>query len=456
MKVAALYIYGFLALSIASAAHADEMSTLQRLSDIVETQCRRFYGIDTQSAIEDLQQKKMSEVDKLACAYPFAFHKMQNRLQILEQLDPQSAWGKDAYVTLAARIYRFNLSSDAPRPGGPSTEIPAVQPDLLILHRILRQTTPYALAFAYPRLTGRDANLPADARVAAAGASELTPWSATLRIARGNDCYGPKKDECLNNRMAAMQKLLQAIQLFAKNQNFYGYVTEYANTPEATELQSVPYIRIANEIRKSISGDPVDYIMGVRVHADSWSVRPDLRDVLDYLAASDKDLKSPANTTIILKTRDCKIVYASLFALANEEKDNSVRQALSSMNPMEAVVAADPKLYDDGAKTQAMLNKQDCNQLQALSSELNMHGVLSRFQAYQTHLILLNSYDYGLSNGGLKEGSRRYALISDVQQTIQEVQEKAKAAGLKLKASSSPVPQQLVDYISQILKKDNM
>lgn len=454
MRLGYLYI-GILLSIVSSSAWADEMSTLGRLSDIVESQCRRFYDIDTRKTIADLQQKRMSEVDKLACAYPFAFHKVQARLKILEQLDPSSQWDREAYVTLAARIYKFNYLVDTPRDGGAKTEISAVHPDLLILHRILRQTTPYALAFAYPRLGKHDADLIGAARAAVAGASELTPWSSSLRLAKGTDCYGPEKDKCMSDRMQALQNLLQAAQLLAKNEVFYKYVTEYSKTAEATELQSVPLIQIVSGLRKSISGDPVEYILGVRTSADWLRIRPDLRDTLDYLAASDSDLESSVGRIINLETLNCKVVYASLFALANEDRSSSVRQALSALNPMEAVVAADPKLRDDGLKMQSLFDKQDCTQLRPLNAELKMHGLLSRFQAYQTHIILLSSHDDALSHEALRANSRRYALISDVQSVIREVQAKAQESGLELKSSSSPIPQQLVDYISKILKEDN-
>src|ERR1044072_3098586 len=90
------------AIFVSTFAFADEMATLGRLSQIVESQCRRFYGIDTKNTIADLQQKKMSAADKLACAYPFAFRKAQDRLNTLEQLDPRSKWERESNVTLAA------------------------------------------------------------------------------------------------------------------------------------------------------------------------------------------------------------------------------------------------------------------------------------------------------------------------------------------------------------------
>lgn len=444
-----------LASLISITAGADEMATLGRLSGLVESQCRRFYGIDTNSSIADLEQKDMSEVDKLACAYPFAFEKVQARLKTLERLDPPSAWGKQAYLTLAARIYNFDYLTDTPH-DGVSVEIMGVHPDLLILHRILRQVAPYALAFVYPKLTSSNADLPMAARIAAAGAEELTPWSATLRQANGTDCYGPAQAACLKNKTVALQNLVQAIQILSKNENLNGYVTQYSLTREATELQSAPLIRIALDIHKSISGVPVDYILGQRTAADWWTVRPDLRDTLDYLAASDQDVQTPANRMISLNPLDCHIVYGSLFALASEDPSNTVRQALMSFNPLEAAVRSNAGLKADPLQLQALLDRLDCAQLSRLSIELNLHGLLSRFQAYQTHIILLSSHDDALSNATLKAASRRFALMMDIESVIHEVQNKVRSSGVVIKPTSSPVPQQLVDYIQTLIKDDQI
>ncbi len=191
---------------------------------------------------------------------------------------------------------------------------------------------------------------------------------------------------------------MQAIQILTKNDNLYNYVTQYSQTREATELRSAPLIRITSDIQKSILGQPVDYILGERTSIDWWSVRADLRDTLDYLAASDQDVHSPANRIINLHTLDCHVVFESLFALALEDKANTVRTALLPFNFLEGVVAHDPTLQTDPLKLQTLLDQQNCSSLQALSEELNLHGLLSRFQAYQTHIILLSSHDDGLSD----------------------------------------------------------
>lgn len=434
-------------------ASADDMSTLKRLSDVVAVQCGRHYGVHMNEPIEHLQNKQMSEVDKLACAFPYAFNKIQERLVQIEKLDPASEWGKKAYVTLAARIYNFDYILNTPNEEI-KFEIMGLHPDLLVHHRILKQLTPYALALAYPHLTKSNNDLLLTARRAAASASELTPWSALLRQANGTDCYGPQKQNCILNKAKALQQLLQAIKILEKNESMYNYVAGYSKTREVSALRSAPYIRIALDIQKSLTSGGVDYILGQKVANNWWSVRPDLRDTLNYLAASDIDVEASANRLVKTLDLDCKMVFRNLFGLAAEKKMSDIRQALIPFNKFEKILKADPTLLTDAMKLKDLINQQDCGGLEALAKQLNLRGLLSRFQAYQIHKILISKYDERLSMEELRANSKRFALLTDIEKVIEEVQDKAKASGIIIQPVTSQVPQELVDYTMNIIKGD--
>lgn len=432
---------------------ADDMATLKRLSDVVTEQCLRHYSIDTNDSIAHLQNKRMSEVDKLACAFPYAFNKVNKRLAKLEELDPASAWGPKTYVTLASRIYNFDYLVNVPR-GEIKSDIMGLHSDLLTLHRILKQLTPYALSLSYPHLSKSNRDLTLAARIAAASASELTPWSALLRQANGTDCYGPDKEKCNKNKAAAFQQLLQAIQLLSKKEGTFNYIVEYSKTSEASEITSAPLIRIALDIQKSLSGGKAEYILGPKISNKWWTIRPDLRDTLNYLAASDKDIEVKINRLVFIEDFNCSVVFFNLYALANEHESNEVRKALKPFNIFEEAIKADPSLKADALKRQNLIRAQDCAQLEDLEKELNLHGFLSRFQAYQIRKILLSSHDDGLSAESLKVHSKRYALLTDIEQVIKEVQGKAKVSGIIIEPITSQVPQQLVDYVLSTIKGD--
>ena len=452
VNLRSLILFGFaVAFFQSTPLRADEMTVLKQLSDVVSAQCLKHYGINTKAPVKGLQDAKISEVDKLACAFPYAVQKVEIRLSELEKLDPQSDWGQKAYITLASRVYNFDYLINSPH-DEIKTEILALHPDLLVLHRILRQITPYALAFAYPKLSSSNKNFVMTARSAAASTSELTPWSALLRQAKGMDCYGPEREQCLQNKTFALQQLLQAVKLLEKNDNLYNYVAHYSETREATELQSAPLIKIALNLQKSLSGSPIDFILGLRTSIGWGSVRPDLRDTLNYLAAADEDNQTPTNRIINLETLDCHTVFASFIALAAEEDANSVRKAVAPFNLFESLLKSNSSILNDPLKLQPLIEQQSCEQLPALSSELNLHGVLSRFQAYQTHIILLSSHDEGLSSEAIKNRSRRFALISDVEQVIREV--KAREMAVATPSNPSSTAQQLFDYVSNLVKED--
>lgn len=437
-------------------AWGTDFYVLKQLSAKTRNVCLHAYGLDmnAEDFLGKLKKKQISEVDKLACLYPIVLERVYDRLEALEDLDPLSPWAAHAYITLAARIYNFNYLADTPNETKRS-EIMSVHPDLMIHHRILRQITPYALALVYPTLRITEQNLALEARRSAARAAELTPWSATMREASGTDCYGPQDQLCVELKARALNILRLAVSELEKNENLYGYTAHYSETREASEVKTSPLIRVARDVQNSLSGQSIDYILGVKTSIDWLTIRPDLRDVVHFIEASDTDVNSPSYQFIDLKVRDCKTIHRSLFSLALEDDANSIRSALKSLNPYETILTANPSLANDPIQMIQLFDATDCNDLVSLKNELNFHGILSRFHSYQARLILLSTHDDGAHmHEEIKNQSRRFALLSDIEAVIRKIEQLPLLPSVTGSTSEKVAAAALVNYVKHLVQEE--